>query len=251
MFDAMINGRIDTEGLQFDTRFDDIEKLNALALGGCADISKISYAILPQIVGRYRVLDSGSALGYGNGPLLVSAREIESDDPQLRVVVPGEHTTANLLLSRIFPGMAARSFRLFSQIADAVASGEFDAGVLIHEGRFTYERKGLRLVADLGRLWESINGLPLPLGAIVVSTELPDELQTTINRVMRRSIEYAMANPEASKAFIKSHAQELEDSVISDHINMFVNEFSLSLGDCGRRAVAELTGVDDQTIFVR
>jgi 1,4-dihydroxy-6-naphthoate synthase len=243
MFDALVNGRIDTCGLEFETRYADIEDLNRGVVGGGADISKISYAVLPEIADRYRVLDSGSALGRGNGPLLVAREDVDITQPGVRVAVPGFHTTANLLLRRLHPALADQESLLFSRIARSIAAGNFDAGVLIHEGRFTYQKYDLKLVADLGVEWESATGLPLPLGAIVVSREVPSEVQATFERLLRQSIQYGFDHPAASREYVKSHAQELADDVIDSHIRLFVNDYSLSLGIEGRRAVRELTGV--------
>ena len=242
MFDAMLNGRIDTEGLQFEVDYLDIEQLNSAALEHRYDVTKCSTAILPAIIQNYRLLDSGSALGRGNGPLLVRRRGFEG---ALRnIVVPGLYTTANLLTHRLFEEIENRTPMLFSEISDAVARGEYDAGVLIHEGRFVYERYDLELVADLGIEWERRTGLPLPLGSIVASRGVDEDVVERVERLLRRSIEYAFANPMASRDYVKQHAQELEDRVIESHIALFVNNFSLSLGDEGRRAVAALTGLE-------
>lgn len=242
MFDAMLNGRIDTDGLQFEVDYLDIEQLNSAALEHRYDVTKCSTAILPAIIQNYRLLDSGSALGRGNGPLLVRRRGFEG---ALRnIVVPGLHTTANLLTHRLFEEIENRTPMLFSEISDAVARGEYDAGVLIHEGRFVYERYDLELVADLGIEWERRTALPLPLGSIVASRGVEENVVERIERVLRRSIEYAFANPMASRDYVKNHAQELEDRVIDSHIGLFVNNFSLSLGEEGRRAVAALTGLE-------
>lgn len=242
MFDAMLNGRIDTEGLQFEVDYLDIEQLNSAALEHRYDVTKCSTAILPAIIHNYRLLDSGSALGRGNGPLLVRRRGFEG---ALRnIVVPGLHTTANLLTHRLFEEIESRTPMLFSEISDAVARGEYDAGVLIHEGRFVYERYDLELVADLGIEWERRTALPLPLGSIVASRGVEDDVVERVERLLRRSIEYAFANPMASRDYVKQHAQELEDRVIDSHIALFVNNFSLSLGEEGRRAVAALTGLE-------
>ena len=242
IFDALVNGRIDTGGLSFKVSFADIERLNEIARGGEADVDicKVSYALLPHLAGRWRLLDSGGALGHGNGPLLVAAREVDRTDKSLRVAIPGEHTTAYLLLSKFFPHLTCTESCLFSEIAPQVAAGHFDAGVLIHEGRFTYEKYGLRLMADLGRMWEEATGLPLPLGAIVVSCKLPEALQREIERLIRASVEYALAHPEASADFVRAHARELDPAVTAQHIRLFVNEYSLSMGEKGRRAVGEL-----------
>lgn len=241
MFDAIINRRIDLGGLEFEVEYLDIEQLNERALERVSDVTKCSTAILPHIVERYSLLDSGSALGRGNGPLLV--RRKGDNAPIRRIAVPGLHTTANALISKLFPEIEERVPMLFSDIAEAVERGDFDAGVLIHEGRFVYERRNLELVADLGLEWERRMELPLPLGSIVVARDLGKDVAVRIDALLRRSVEFAFANPALSREFIKSHAQELEDSVIDSHIALFVNDFSLSLGSEGRRAVEQLTGV--------
>lgn len=241
MFDAIVNKRIDLRGLTFDVEYHDIEELNRMAIGQENDITKCSTALLPTIVGEYTLLDSGSALGRGNGPLLV--RRKGETSPIRRIAVPGEHTTANALVMRLFPEIEERVPMIFSDIAEAVERGEFDAGVLIHEGRFVYQRRSLELVVDLGLEWEARKALPLPLGSIVVRRSLGGETIALVEEVLRESVVYAFAHREVSREYIKSHAQELEDSVIDSHITLFVNDFSLSLGDEGRRAVEELTGV--------
>ena len=243
MFDAMINGRIDCEGLTFDVEYHDIEELNRDVMEARPDVSKISCAVLPAIAEQYRLLDCGAALGRGNGPLLV--RRQGEHIPIKRIAVPGLHTTANALVERLFPEVEERVPMLFSKIAEAVERGEFDAGVLIHEGRFVYQRRSLELVADLGLLWEERTQLPLPLGGIVMRRELPADVFERVSRVLRRSIEYAFAHPMESREYVKQHAQELEDEVINRHIDLFVNQFSLSLGESGRAAMAAMTGLSD------
>lgn len=242
MFDAMLNGRIDTEGLEFDYSMADIEELNRQLLDGRGpDVSKASYAVVPSIVNDYLILTSGSALGSGNGPLLVTADESAGTaDFDMKIAIPGKLTTANLLMERLFPHLSDKEPMLFSTIMGAIERGDYDAGVLIHEGRFTYRQHGLFLIADLGIEWEKRTGLPLPLGAIVVSRKFSDEVAGKIDRVLRRSIEYAFANPGESAEFIRAHAQEMDENVIKNHILLFVNEFSLNLGVTGRRAVKEL-----------
>ena len=243
MFDAMLNGRIDTEGLTFEVEYHDIEELNGNVISALPDVSKISCAVLPAITHNYRVLSSGAALGRGNGPLLV--RRKGESGPLRRVAVPGKHTTANALIGRLFPEIEERVPMLFSRIAEAVERGDFDAGVLIHEGRFVYERRNLELVADLGVEWERQTSLPLPLGAIVVRRELSEEVAERVDRVLRRSIEFAFANPMLSRDYVKQHAQEMEDDVIDKHIALFVNQYSLSLSDEGRAAIEQLVGLGD------
>lgn len=250
MFDALVNGRIDTGDITFGLSFYDIEELNKRVLEGDVDISKVSSAVLPAIADRYRVLTSGGALGRGNGPLLVARDDIRVTDTSLKIAVPGIHTTANLLMRKLFPRLRNRTPVLFSRIADSVAAGEFDAGVLIHEGRFTYAQKGLKLVADLGAEWERRTELPLPLGSIVVSRRLSVYLQDYINTLLRQSIWAAFQCPEVSQGFVQSHARELDPQVIESHIKLFVNDFSVDLGREGRMAVSELTGLKDNDIFV-
>jgi 1,4-dihydroxy-6-naphthoate synthase len=243
MFEALINGRIDTCGLDFEVSFADIEQLNARTLAHDTDVCKISFAILPLITESYRMLSSGSALGRGNGPLLVAREAINLSDENLRVAIPGEHTTANLLIQRLFPSLRNRTPVLFSEIAERVTSGEFDAGVLIHEGRFTYTNKKLYLCADLGVEWEQRTAMPLPLGGIAVARNLGDEVAKTVENIVRASVEYALTHPEVSRDFVRKHAQEMDETVISSHIALFVNEFSVDVGDIGRQAIEALTGV--------
>ena len=251
MFDAMVHRRIDTEGLEFDLTLCDIEQLNAAALDAEADITKLSYAVVPEVLDRYRILNSGSALGRGNGPLLVSRHKIYPDElGDARIAIPGEHTTANRLLSLLYPAAANKRAYLFSDIAEAVLSDECDAGVLIHEGRFTYRDKGLRLIADLGEEWEKRTALPLPLGAIAVSRRIDAETQLTIDRVLRRSIAFAFENPAASAGFVRQYARELSEEVTRRHIELFVNAYSLDLGEEGRQAVVRLLELENEEVFV-
>ena len=240
MFDAIVNRRIDVGDFDIEVEYLDIEQLNAAAMERRYDVTKCSTAILPAIVKHYTLLDSGSALGRGNGPLLVR-REGESV-PLRSIAVPGEHTTANALVGRLFPDIEYRTPMLFSDIAEAVERGDYDGGVLIHEGRFVYHRRHLELVADLGLEWEQRMALPLPLGSIVAARDM--NIAKEFEVLLRRSIKYAFDHPEVSREYVKMHAQELDDGVIDSHITLFVNDFSLSLGDEGRRAVRALCGCD-------
>ena len=183
-FDAIVNRRIDLGGLVFEVEYADIEELNRGVLEGEPDITKISTALLPKIYDRYALLDSGSALGRGNGQLLV--RRKGDTLPICSVAIPGEYTTANAMLSLFFPEFTTRREMLFSEIAEAVERGDVDAGVLIHEGRFVYQRRNLELVADLGALWEQHTALPLPLGAIVIRRGLGDELRCKVESLRSR-----------------------------------------------------------------
>lgn len=248
MFDALVNGRIGLRGCEFAVGFADIEELNRRVMGdgaggdGGPDVCKISYAVLPAVADRYVLLDSGSALGRGNGPVFVTRPGMDPGKIG-SVAIPGIHTTANLLLQRLYPTLTDRRAMLFSEIATAVARGRVDAGVLIHEGRFTWREHGLELVADLGTEWDAATGgLPLPLGAIVARRGLPPEVVREVEEMVRQSVEYAMAHPADSRDFIRAHAREMDDDVIDSHIALFVNENSLSLGPEAHRAIETLTG---------
>ena len=241
MFDALLHGRIPTEGLSFGLHMADIEELNRLSEAGAACVTKLSVAQYARIADRYKILPSGAALGRGSGPLLVSGRPLVPGQlAGKRVAVPGFNTTANLLLSSAYGNGMIREERLFSEVAPAVLRGEADAGVLIHEERFTYAEKGLSLVSDLGGEWERKTGLPIPLGIIVVSRELDADTQRLIGRKIRESIAYAFARPSESRPFVREHAQELSDEVTERHIRMFVNDYSLDMGEEGREAVRVL-----------
>lgn len=241
MFDAMVNGRIDTEGLLFDVHMADIENLNKSAIDNSVDVTKISYAVYPKISAEYQILDAGSALGYGNGPLLVSKESINHNEvSDLNIAIPGSNTTANLLLSIAYPDCKRKIPCLFSEIEELVLSGKVDAGLLIHENRFTYESRGLKKIIDLGTWWEEMTKFPIPLGGIVVRRNLPATIKQTINRVLNNSVAFAFEHPLASMDFVRANAREMEYEVMKKHINLYVNEFSLDLGDKGREAVSYL-----------
>jgi len=243
MFDAIVNRRIDLEGLDFAVHLADVEALNDAALAGQAQISKLSYHAYAHCVNRYVLLDAGSALGRNCGPLLISRRALSADHVAgggLRIAVPGRYTTANFLLGLAFPDALDKTDVLFSEIESAVLRGDFDAGLIIHENRFTYEAKGLRKIVDLGEFWESETGAPIPLGGIVISRLFPDEVKARVNRILRRSVEYAFAHRSDSLPFVRAHAQEMSEDVMYKHIDLYVNEYSIDLGPEGRRAVALL-----------
>jgi 1,4-dihydroxy-6-naphthoate synthase len=244
IIDAMVHQRIDREGMEFSLRLADVEALNRAAFAGELDVTKLSYHAFAYCADRYVALDAGSALGHNCGPLLISTREIDVDEVasgELLVAVPGRYTTATALLTFAFPAAARRTTELvFSDIEGAVSRGEVDAGVIIHENRFTYAQKGLRKIVDLGELWEARTGSPIPLGAIVVRRSLADEVKERVNRVMRRSVEFALAHPEASLPFVREHAQEMSEEVMYQHINLYVNHYSVNLGADGRAAVVTL-----------
>ena len=241
IFDAMVHNRIDTENIEFELVMADVEELNRMAFKAEIDITKISYHAYAYIADSYRLLNSGSALGYKNGPLLVSKHKVFPDEIEyLKIAIPGKHTTANLLLSIAYPNQKNKKEYLFSDIEEVVASGEMDAGLIIHENRFTYQQKGLLKVADLGEFWETKTGMAIPLGGIVVNRKLNLEVQKSVNRIMKRSVEYAFENPKASYPFVKHHAQAMDDNVMQSHINLYVNEFTRNLGGGGRKAIETL-----------
>jgi 1,4-dihydroxy-6-naphthoate synthase len=240
MFDAIVNRRIDLEGLAFDVRLADVEALNTAAFTGEVDVTKLSYHAYAYCAATYALLDAGSALGRNCGPLLISKRALSPDDVAsgaLRIAIPGRYTTANFLLGLAFPGAQNKIELLFSDIEAAVADGRFDAGLIIHENRFTYAAKGLKKIVDLGEFWEAETGSPIPLGGIVVRRALPESIKHRVNRVVRRSVEFAFAHRTASLPFVREHAQEMSEEVMYQHIDLYVNEFSIELGSEGRRAV--------------
>lgn len=241
IFDAMIHNKIDTEGLKFNFILADVEELNKTAFEGKIELTKLSYHAFAYVANNYKLLTSGSALGRKNGPLLISRKKIYPDEVyDLRVAIPGKYTTANLLFGIEFPRVREIKEYLFSDIEDAILGDEVDAGVIIHENRFTFEKKGLQKIVDLGEIWEEKTGNPIPLGGIIIHRKFDSELQQKVNRVLRRSIEFAFENPESSRSYIKKHAQELEDSVIEQHIDLYVNEFTVELGTTGKKAINTL-----------
>jgi 1,4-dihydroxy-6-naphthoate synthase len=241
IFDAMVHGRIDTEGLEFDYFLTDVEELNRKALTADVDITKISYHAYAYVAQNYLILDAGSALGHRNGPLLISKRKIGvSDLPDLTIAIPGKYTTANLLFSIAWPEIVNKKEYLFSKIEDALLSDEVDAGLIIHETRFTYFKKGLHKLADMGEYWEGLTGLPIPLGAIVINRKIPENIALKVNRVVRRSLEYAYKDSFASYDFVAGNAKEMDSTIMNNHIKLFVNEYTLNLGSRGREAIAEL-----------
>jgi 1,4-dihydroxy-6-naphthoate synthase len=240
MFDAIVNRRIDLEGLEFSLRIADVEALNKAAFAGETDVTKLSYHAYAYCLRDYVLLDAGSALGSNCGPLLISKREIAPGEVAaggLKIAIPGRYTTANFLLSLAFPTALDKTELVFSEIEGALLREEFDAGLIIHENRFTYAARGLKKIVDLGEFWEQQTGAPIPLGGIVIRRSLPGEVQRAMNRVLHRSVEYAFAHRTASLPFVREHAQEMSESVMYEHIDLYVNTFSLALGPRGRRAV--------------
>ena len=241
IFAAMVKGMIDTEGLEFDYRMEDVERLNQLAMNEEMDMVKVSYHAFLHLSPVYRLLDSGSALVFGNGPLIISKKKYSIGDlDNLTVAIPGEYTTAHLLLKIIAPRIHQKKILVFNEIEDAILMDKVDAGVIIHENRFTYERKGLQKIADLGEEYENITHCPTPLGGIIAKKKLGIETLDKLNRVMHRSVAYAMENPGAGMDFVRSNAQEMEDEVMLKHIHLYVNNYTLDLGQDGRKAITRL-----------
>lgn len=256
MFYALIHGKIDTKGYKFDVSLEDIDMLNKhVSEDSDCDISKISYAHYPNITESYKLLRSGSAMGSGNGPLLVSKHKIYPDEiPSLTIAIPGENTSAIFLLNFVSPSIKQKKVYLFSDVSEAILTGEVDAGVLIHEERFSYPSKGLKLVLDLGEYWQQKSGSLIPLGAIVINRKLETGIQSDINYLVAESIRYAYKNPGESQRFIREHARELSDEVIEKHIKMFVNEYSLDITEYGISSVLKFfksSGIElTEDIFV-
>ena len=241
IFDALVNKKIDTEGLDFEVRLEDVETLNQWALKGKLDISKISYGVLPLVLDRYDLLDAGGALGKGVGPLLIAKSPIPLSGLDTRTIaIPGERTTAHLLFSLAFPQARQKQFMIFSSIEEAVLSGQVDCGVIIHENRFTYQQKGLVKLIDLGEFWETTTGCPIPLGGIIFRKEGHPDLQKKVNNLIRKSLEYAFLHYPALPDYVKQHAQEMDEKVMRQHIDLYVNNYSLSLGEDGQKAVRTL-----------
>jgi 1,4-dihydroxy-6-naphthoate synthase len=244
IFDALIHHKIDTEGLEFEVFYDDVETLNQKAMRGELDITKLSYHAFAYVANQYVLLDAGSALGFGVGPMLICKgnedelrNQLETRGSQLKIGIPGKYTTANFLLSLAFPQATNKQELVFSDIENALLEDRIDVGLIIHENRFTYQDKGLNKIMDLGDYWEKQTGLAIPLGGIVANRNLPEEVQHKINRVLRRSVEFAFANPKSGLEFIRSHAQEMSEEVMYKHIELYVNQYSLDLGVEGKKAI--------------
>lgn len=241
IFDALVHHKVDTEGLEFDVVLDDVEALNQKAFKGELDITKLSYHAMAFLLEDYILLNAGSALGRNCGPLLIAKTVLEKTAVnQASIAIPGKYTTANLLLSLAYPQAQNKQATLFSEIEGAVISEQVDAGLIIHENRFTYQDKGLKKIVDLGEFWESTTGHPIPLGGIAVKRTLATDLQQKIDRVLARSVAYALAQPEQTQDYVACHAQEMDKEVMYAHINLYVNHFTQDLGQEGRAAVAFL-----------
>jgi 1,4-dihydroxy-6-naphthoate synthase len=247
IFDALVNKKIDTGGLDFEVLLEDVQTLNEWAIGGRLHVSKISYGVLPLVLGEYVVLNAGGALGMGVGPLLISKKPISLREIENKVVaIPGKNTTAHMIFSLSFPKAVKKQFLLFSDIEKAVLDERVDAGVIIHENRFTYQQRGLIKLMDLGEYWEQETRSPIPLGGIIVKRSLEDALKQQVDDLIRNSLTYAFNHYPEVTDYVKQHSQEMEESVMRQHIDLYVNDFSLGLNQDGKAAVYKLLKVYEQ-----
>jgi len=249
IFDALIHNKIDTEGLNFKVELHDVETLNKKALNGELDVTKLSFHAYGHVLNNYILLRAGSALGFNCGPMLITrhterSRSANGDasttlsmTDDMKIAIPGKLTTANFLLSLVYPNLKNKIDYVFSDIENAILSGEVDAGLIIHENRFTYEEKGLKKIIDLGEYWESLIHAPIPLGGIVIKRSFDTEVQQKVNRLIKKSVEFAFANPQSCMPYVKAHAQAMSEEVMQKHINLYVNDFSIDLGETGTNAV--------------
>lgn len=252
IFDALVNKKIDTEGFEFEVMPEDVETLNEWAISGKLDITKLSFPAFFQSLDKYILLKSGSALGNAAGPILVSATHKNSVDVnKSSIAIPGIHTTANLLLSFAYPSALQKKTFLFSEIEDAVLNGKANLGVIIHENRFTYRDKGLYKVADLGEIWEEKMKLPIPLGGIAIKRNIDKQMSLTIDRLIRKSLEYAFANYPLISDYVKEFSQTLSENVMRQHIDLYVNNYSLDLGEKGKNTILKLLEVYNSTQKVK
>lgn len=247
IFDALVNNKIETEGIEFDVVLEDVQTLNRWAIEGKLDLSKISYGVLPLVLDNYIVLNSGGALGKGVGPLLITVNEQLATgnlQPETLIAIPGVNTTAHMLFSLAYPQAKNKVFKVFNEIEDFVLNDTSAAGVIIHENRFTYHLKGLHKIVDLGDYWERTTGLPIPLGGIVAKRSLDETLVKKVDNLIAKSVEYAYANNhEVLADYVKQHSQEMSEDVMRQHIDLYVNNYSIGLGDDGRHAVMKLLEV--------
>jgi 1,4-dihydroxy-6-naphthoate synthase len=248
IFDALVNKKIDTEGLDFDIHLEDVQTLNNFALEDRLDFSKISYGVMPLLLNTHTLLNSGGAMGNGVGPLLISKNKniTATDVNDLRIAIPGKNTTAYLLFSFVYPNAKNISFYVFNEIEAAVLSGVVDAGVIIHENRFTYEQKGLYKITDLGAAWETKTKSPIALGGIVASNRISKPIMKQVDQLIAKSVEYAFNNYPAISEYVSCHAQEMSEAVMRQHIDLYVNDFSKDMGETGKNAIETLVHIYQQ-----
>lgn len=244
IFDAWVNKKIDTGDIKLSLHLEDVQTLNEWALQEKLDITKISFGVYPLIKETYVLLDSGSAMGIGVGPLLIITKEKAErislkDIPEMRIAMPGENTTAHFLFNKAFPNAQHKQFMVFHEIEEAVLKGDVDAGVIIHENRFTYQEKGLHCLMDLGKYWEDTTGLPIPLGGIVIHKRILSQKEK-INQLIHDSLLYARNHDPVLPDFVNQHAQEMSEAVMRKHIDLYVNDYSFSMGEVGRNTVDQM-----------
>lgn len=241
IFDALAHQKVDTEGLTFEVVLEDVETLNRWAFEPRLDVTKLSFHALGHLFHQYQLLSAGAALGNNCGPLLI-ARKILSQEEIIRgpIALPGAFTTAKLLFGLAYPEALNTRQMVFSGIEEKVLNGEVAAGVIIHENRFTYENRGLVKITDLGERWEQQTLHPIPLGGIAVRRHFPEAVKNKINRVVGRSVAFAMDNPKEPMEYVKKHAQEMDPSVMLQHISLYVNDHTKNLGKTGVAAINEL-----------
>ncbi len=246
IFDALVNHKIDTEGLSFEVVLEDVQTLNQWAKAGKLDISKISYGVLPLVLDGYKVLNSGGALGKGVGPLLITKGTPNKAVKDMLIAIPGENTTAHMLFSLAYPEAKNKQFLVFHEIEEAVLSGRVDAGVIIHENRFTYQLKGLSKIRDLGEYWEETVKVPIPLGGIIIRKNFDTGLHQKVDRLIHKSLTYAFDHYPDLPHYVRQHSQEMSEQVMRQHIDLYVNAYSLNLGEDGKSAVNTLLQVYQQ-----
>ena len=243
IFDALVNNKIDTEGLVFETILEDVETLNRWALEGKLEITKLSYGVLPLVLDNYILLNSGSALGRGVGPLLISNKEQGMMNVEgCTIAIPGKNTTAHLLFSLAYPNAKNKIFLRYNEIEKFVLENK-GLGVIIHENRFTYQQKGLFKITDLGDYWEQQTGNPIPLGGIVIKRTIDTKLQQQVDCLIKKSIQYAFGNYPQLNDYIRNHSQEMSEDVMRKHIDLYVNDYSIELGESGKNAVKKIIAV--------
>ena len=241
IFDALVNKKIDTQGFEFNTVLEDVETLNKWSFEGKLDITKLSYPAFFQNLNKYVLLNSGAALGKGVGPLLISkvkSQKLKVEDAT--IALPGENTTANLLFSFAYPAAKNKNHMIFSAIEGSVLNEQTELGVIIHENRFTYQQKGLHKVTDLGEYWEEKMKAPIPLGGIAIKRSIDKETSLKVDRLIRKSIEFAFSNYPLITDYVKQHSQEMSEEVMRQHIELYVNDFSIDLGNNGKQAIETL-----------
>jgi len=248
IFDALVNKKIDTKGLDFEVHLEDVQTLNNFALENRFDFSKISYGVMPLLLETHTLLNSGGAMGNGVGPLLICKDPNITPDEvnHLRIAIPGKNTTAYLLFSYVYPNAKNISFYVFNEIEAAVLSGEVDAGVIIHENRFTYAQKGLFQISDLGAEWETKTKSPIALGGIVASNRIPKSIMQQVDQLIAKSVAYAFNKYPSISEYVSCHAQEMSEAVMRQHIDLYVNDFSTDMGETGKNAIETLVHIYQQ-----